>query len=114
MRHAVHPGDRRQSAYLERSRAARFYAKLLMPVSLLVLSTGIWADPVLNPKLVQGLEVIRPVVEAVLDGQPINEALSLSRPAPEAEAEAEAGAGEVEEPRPGLPASLLTVNRPAG
>lgn len=112
MRHAIHPGDRRQAAYLERSRAARFYAKLLMPVSLLVLSTGIWADPVLNPRLMEGLEVIRPVIEAVLDGQPINEALSLSRPA--AEVEAEAGAGEVEEPRPGLPASVLTVNRPSG
>lgn len=108
MTYTPFPRDRRQSAYLERSKTARLYAKMLIPVAMLVLSAGVWLDPVLNPRVIQGLEEVKPIVDAVLAGEPISEVLAANRESPGPDA------AEEDSEQSGLPPASVAVTRPAG
>ncbi|MFK7743827.1 MAG: hypothetical protein AB8B47_02130 [Roseobacter sp.] len=66
---------RRQKAYAKRSRSARFFARVLMPVAMVTLSTSIWSDPVWGPKLAEGVEEVKPMVATYLADTPFADML---------------------------------------
>ena len=83
--------ESRQAEYLKRSGKARFYARILMPITLVTLSTGIWSDPVWGPKLAEGVEEIKPMVASYLQETPfadVMQTLELKKPVEDAVTEA--------------------------
>ncbi|WP_295314787.1 hypothetical protein [Roseobacter sp.] len=98
--------DRRQIACLQRAASARFYAKVLMPITAIVFSTALWSDPVIQPQLQQKIDDFRPMVETALDGGSVDEILAAGRPQPQAAAD------QSSPELAGLPGSQLPVNRP--
>jgi hypothetical protein len=87
---------------------------MLVPVLMLTISASAWMDPVLKAKLDRGLEEVTPMIEAVMDGAPVQDILAAKFGGTAAQAVDE-DAGDVEVANagaPGLPASALPVNRP--
>jgi hypothetical protein len=105
--------SRRQSAYLDRSKSARILGKLLIPVLMLAISASAWTDPVMKEKLDRGLAEVTPMVEAVMDGEPVQQVLASKFGGPQAGAAPESDDVEVANATvPGLPHSAVPVNRP--
>ena len=113
--------QRRQAACQDRARSSRFYAKVLIPVAMITMSTALWSDPVLGPKLAQGLEEVKPVLAKYAQNTPLEDAFG---PVPEPQAEEiasettaeNADGSETEEAAlaltSNLPTSVRPVNRP--
>lgn len=96
----------RQARYIRRSSRARFYAWLLMPVTAAVFSAALWSDPALQPKLKSGLDEVKPLLAAVMQGEfPTDEARKLQEAAAQKAAELNAKIA-------GLPIAQTPVNRP--
>ena len=68
--------QRRQDAYRRRAKRAFTLAKLMIPVCFLTVSASAWSDPVLGPRLAAGLQEVKPMVAAVMDGTPVMEVLA--------------------------------------
>jgi hypothetical protein len=103
--------DLRQAAYNSRSKSARRFARVLMPVALFCLGTALWSDPVLAPKLIQGVEEIRPVLAKYAADTPLEDIVGPvpeATPADVAEATEEASLSLSST----MPASVRPVNRP--
>lgn len=96
----------RQAAFQERASTARLYARLLMPVTFVVLGTALWSDPQVGPKLADGLEEVRPIAAQYLAGTPLENILG---PVPEATSQS---AGADNEDRVTVSAGLPTVDQP--
>ena len=109
--------QRRQLAYRKRARSAFFAAKLMIPLVFVGASAAAWSDPVLGPRLETGLNEVRPMVEAVMEGAPLMDVLAEAlqgNAAPGAPAADTAAAEELRSASAeGLPASAVPVNRPA-
>ena len=114
--------DRRQIRYHERSKSARFYGRLLMPVALIVFGQSLWSDPVLGPKLVEGTQEFSQQVQPLLatyaadtplDGYfgPVPEQIAEKTQAAEADAR-DATGDETLDVSYSLPAPATPVNRP--
>jgi hypothetical protein len=104
--------DLRQAAYNSRSRSARRFARLLMPVAMFSLGTAIWSDPVLGPQLMEGVEEIRPVLAKYAANTPLED---FAGPVPEAATTEDAGEATEEASLAlptNMPASVRPVNRP--
>ncbi|WP_195820180.1 hypothetical protein [Roseobacter sp. MH60115] len=96
----------RQARYIRRSSRARLYAWLLMPVTAAVFSAALWSDPALQPKLQSGLDEVKPLLAAVMQGEfPTDEARELQEAAAQKAAELNAKIA-------GLPIARTPVNRP--
>jgi hypothetical protein len=67
--------EKRQYDYKERSRTARSYARLLMPVTAIVLGTAAWQDPDLGPKLDTALAELRPEAARLVAETPLEDLL---------------------------------------
>lgn len=65
--------QRRQSKYRNRARSARLCAKLLIPVAMVFLTSALWSDPVLGPRLAQGVQEIKPVLAGYLEDTPLED-----------------------------------------
>ena len=102
---------RRQSAYLDRSKSARLLGKLLIPVLMLAISASAWTDPVMKEKLDRGLAEVTPMIEAVMDGTPVQDVLS-SRFGGTQAAPAAPNVEVADVEATGMPASTVPVNRP--
>lgn len=46
------------------------YAWVLVPVTIVTFSAAAWSDPVLGPRLLSGLEEIKPRIESLLERVP--------------------------------------------
>jgi hypothetical protein len=93
----------RQMRYLQRSSRARMYAWMLVPVTIATFSAAAWSDPVLGPRLLSGLEEIKPRIESLLER------------VPGAAEQQDATAGDVDEAASqlaSLPNASTPVNRP--
>jgi hypothetical protein len=111
--------QRRQAAYRHRAARAFFMAKLLLPAVCLGVSAAAWSDPVLGPRLESGLDEVRPMVQAVLEGKSVMDVLAATAVAagPEAAQTTDDATGDTLDDRPstlaaGLPASVVPINRP--
>ncbi|WP_227267475.1 hypothetical protein [Roseobacter weihaiensis] len=109
MRKPISRRDLRQVAYRQRASSARLYARLLMPVTVFVLATGLWSDPVVGPQLVQGLEEIRPIAASYLVDTPLENILGPA-PATEDTVDAADVEGRVTAST-SLPPSVVPINR---
>ncbi|MEM1072860.1 MAG: hypothetical protein AAF665_00545 [Pseudomonadota bacterium] len=69
--------DIRQTAYVERATTARLYARLLIPVTGIVLSTALWSDKEVGPDLAQTIEDAKPLAAKYLAGTPLEGAFGL-------------------------------------
>ncbi|WP_299504151.1 hypothetical protein [uncultured Roseobacter sp.] len=96
----------RQARYIKRASRARRFGWLLMPVTAATFSAALWSDPAIQPKLMDGLEVVKPMVTAIIDGEfSTDEVRELQEAAMERAAEFNAKLA-------GLPVSRTPVNRP--
>ncbi len=67
----------RQTEYLSRSRSARFYAKILMPITAVAFSLALWSDEEIKPQLIAQVEEIKPVVAEYLADTPLQDMLGF-------------------------------------
>ncbi|MEM6887285.1 MAG: hypothetical protein AAF636_04005 [Pseudomonadota bacterium] len=108
--------QRRQLAYQKRARRAFLLARWMIPAVLLGISAAAWSDPVLGPRLQSGLDEIKPMIEAVQDGEPVMEVLAGAFGRPSAPTLHEEDIARDEDARrvavDGLPVSAVPVNRP--
>ena len=96
----------RQARYIRRSSRARLYAWMLLPVTAAVFSAALWSDPALQPKLQSGLDEVKPLIAAMMEGEfPTDEARELQEAAVQKAVELNAKIA-------GLPVSRTPVNRP--
>jgi len=95
----------RQAAYLNRSRRARFWGRVLVPVTLMTVSAALWSDPLIKPRLETGLQTAIPMAQTWIEnfGKPPQE---IADAGAAAEAAADDGVPDV------LPTSKTPVNRP--
>lgn len=101
--------ESRQAEYIKRSRKARFYARILMPITLVALATGVWSDPVWGPRVVEGVEEIKPMVASYLQETPFSDVMQqieLKKPVENAVDDVE------ERIEASLPMSLRPILRP--
>lgn len=103
--------DLRQAAYNSRSKNARRYARLLMPVALFSLGTALWSDPVLAPQLIKGIEEIRPVIAHYAADTPLGDILGPVPAAASADVADATEEASLTLPT-NMPASVRPVNRP--
>ncbi|MDW3224854.1 MAG: hypothetical protein R8G34_18550 [Paracoccaceae bacterium] len=96
----------RQERYRSRARRARLLGWALVPVASVTMSAALWSDPVLQPKLLAGLEVVKPIVSSMIE--------SGSSPDidPGQQGEGFVAAAEFNAGMSGLPASKTPINRP--
>ena len=109
--------DLRQSKYLKRGKSARFYGRVLIPVTMIVFGQAMWSDPVLGPQLASGLEDLQPVLASYAQGTPLDGTFgpvpeSVVLPAAEAFEDARAGTDSAINASLDLPQSATPVNRP--
>lgn len=102
-------------ACITRARSARFYGKLLMPVTALTFSVAMWSDPTAQAQVQSTFEDFKPMIEAAMEGRPVEEIIAAGQQSQFAKALAaeaiEAEALFTDKPA-GLPASKVPVNRP--
>lgn len=80
-----------------------------MPVTMFVLATGLWSDPVVGPQLAEGFKEIRPIAASYLVDTPLEDIL---RPAPATEDPGEAAeVGRRVTASTSLPPSVVPINR---
>lgn len=112
--------QRRQLAYQNRSRSARLYGKLLIPVALITFSTSLWSDPVLGPQLEAGLEDAKPLLASYAQNTPLD---GMFGPVPDTVEAVQPSAAQIEDGLESteeasltldssLPKSAVPVNRP--
>lgn len=63
--------DRRQSAYLKRTRIARALARILVPVTFFTVATTVWTDPTAGSHLNKGLDTLRPTATSIFADTPL-------------------------------------------
>ncbi|MFK7762129.1 MAG: hypothetical protein AB8B62_02610 [Roseobacter sp.] len=68
--------DRRQTAYLKRTRIARALVRVLVPVTFFTVATTAWTDPTAGSYLTQGLDTLRPTATSILADTPLEGILS--------------------------------------
>lgn len=79
---------------------------MLAFITMATLSAAIWSDPTLQPQLMTGLDVIKPMITTVTNGKLSTE------DARDLQAAALEKAPEVNSEDVGLPKSTVPVNRP--
>lgn len=109
--------DLRQAKYLERGKSARFYGRVLIPVTMLVFGQAMWSDPVLGPQLAGGLEDLQPVLATYAQGTPLDGTFGpvpdrVAVPAAEGFEDARADTDGAINASLDLPQSATPVNRP--
>ena len=109
--------DLRQAKYIERGKTARFYGRVLIPVTMLVFGQAMWSDPVMGPQLAGGLEELQPVLATYAQGTPLDGTFgpvpdSVAAPAAEAVEDVGAGTDGAINASLNLPQSATPINRP--
>lgn len=96
----------RQERYRTRARRARLLGWALVPVTSALVSVALWSDPVVQPKLLAGLEVVKPMILAV------TERSSALESAQEQQNASFVAAAEFNTEISAMPASKTPINRP--
>ena len=116
MRHHADKQQRRQIAYRRRAKRASLAAKLMIPLVFLGISAAAWSDPTLGPRLETGVNEVRPLVQSVIDGEPVMEVLAeATRWQPENSVDVDETLEQADIVRAasnGLPTSVVPINRP--
>jgi hypothetical protein len=105
--------DRRQAQYLSRARSARFYARMLMPVTALAASGAMWMDPVIGPRMAERYEFVQPIIAKVIEDPSILTTFTTKDLEFDTDVEVADASDAVDTAQPsGLPPSTRPVNRP--
>lgn len=104
----------RTAMFAYRAKRARRMARLLMPLVALAISGAVWTDPILSARAEQKIEDFKPMVEAAIDGRPMEEILAAGRAALALEPEVASEVSDVgvTSLASNLPADQVPVNRP--